>query len=48
MVAGLAAQVRITQPEVANDKLIVNGLGGTDTITTGPGVTSLIGLTINQ
>jgi hypothetical protein len=33
---------------VLYDSLIVNGLGGTDTINAGPGVTSLIGLTINQ
>ncbi len=47
-VAGLAATVRITTPEPANDRLTVNGLGGVDTITTGPGVTTLIMLTTNQ
>ncbi|HWB02831.1 MAG TPA: hypothetical protein VG796_07375 [Verrucomicrobiales bacterium] len=44
-VSGLAATIRIQQPEVANDRLL---LSGSDTITTGPGVTSLIGVTINQ
>ncbi len=47
-VTGLAAQVQIAHPEVANDSLIVNGLGGIDSINTGPGVTSLIGVTANQ
>jgi len=46
-VSGLAAFVRITHPEAANDTLIVNGLGGADTITPGPGVTALIMLTLN-
>ena len=35
-------------PEVANDDLIVNGLGGVDDIIVGPGVTTLIGVTANQ
>jgi hypothetical protein len=47
-VSGLAAQVRILRSEVANDSLTLNGLGGVDTITTGPGVTALIALIINQ
>jgi Ca2+-binding RTX toxin-like protein len=47
-VSGLAALVRITTPEVANDDLVINGLGGTDIFFTGAGVTSLIGLTTNQ
>ena len=47
-VSGLDAQVHIAYPEVANDALIVNGLGGTDLISTGPGVTTLIGLIVNQ
>jgi Ca2+-binding RTX toxin-like protein len=47
-VSGLAAIVRINHPEVANDNLTINGLGGIDNITTGPGVTTLIGVTINQ
>ena len=47
-VSGLAAQVHIAHPEVANDALIVNGLGGIDLISTGPGVTTLIGVTVNQ
>ena len=46
--SGLAALVRITHSEAANDTLIVNGLGGVDTITTGPGVTALIMVTANQ
>lgn len=47
-IAGLAAQVRILHPEVANDSLIVNGLGGADTFNIGVGVTSLIQVTTNQ
>lgn len=47
-VAGLAAQVHIAHPEAANDRLIVNGLGGTDTFNVGAGVTSLIQVTTNQ
>ena len=47
-VYGLATIVRILHPEVANDDLIVNGLGGVDTINTAAGVTNLIGLTVNQ
>jgi len=47
-ISGLAAFVRIEHPEVANDSLIVYGLGGTDTFNVGQGVTSLIGLTTNQ
>jgi len=47
-IAGLAAQVQIAHPEVANDKLVVNGLGGVDSFSLGPGVTSLIGVTLNQ
>jgi hypothetical protein len=47
-VYGLAATVRITHSETALDGLTVNGLRGTDSITVGPGVTLLIGVTINQ
>jgi Ca2+-binding RTX toxin-like protein len=47
-VSGLAAFVRITHSEAANDLLTVNGLGGTDTITVGPGVDALIMVIINQ
>jgi Ca2+-binding RTX toxin-like protein len=47
-VSGLAALVRIRNSEQANDDLIVNGLGGVDTITIGPGVTTLIDVTANQ
>jgi Ca2+-binding RTX toxin-like protein len=47
-VSGLAAQVRITHSEAANDTLIVNGLGGVDTIAAGPGLPALITVTINQ
>jgi hypothetical protein len=47
-VFGLTATVRIQGSEVANDNLIVNGLAGSDTITTGAGVTGLIGVVFNQ
>jgi Ca2+-binding RTX toxin-like protein len=47
-VSGLAALVRIRHSEAANDDLIINGLGGVDTIATGAGVTTLIGVTANQ
>ncbi len=47
-VSGLAASMRITHSEAANDTLIVNGLGGVDTITPGPGLDALILLVINQ
>jgi Ca2+-binding RTX toxin-like protein len=48
VVTGLAATVRMLQPEVANDRVTVNGLGGTDIFSVGPGVTGLIGVTTNQ
>lgn len=47
VVRGLAAITRISRPEAANDQLMVNGLGGADTITPGPGVAALITLIIN-
>ncbi len=47
-VTGLPATVRILLPEVANDRVIINGLGGVDTFITGVGVTGLIGVTTNQ
>ncbi len=47
-VTGLSAQVRITGEEVANDVLTINGLGGVDAFSVGPGVTGLIGLIFNQ
>ncbi|WP_205760888.1 beta strand repeat-containing protein [Luteolibacter luteus] len=47
-VTGLPATVRILQPEAANDRVIVNGLGGADTFSVGAGVTGLIGVTTNQ
>jgi Ca2+-binding RTX toxin-like protein len=47
-VSGLPAAVGISRSEVANDDLIVNGLGGVDTFTTGAGVTALIEVTVNQ
>jgi hypothetical protein len=47
-VTGLPAQVKITNPEVANDLLTVNGLGGTDSITVSPSATALIGVAANQ
>jgi Ca2+-binding RTX toxin-like protein len=46
--SGLAAKVRILTPEVANDRLVLNGLGGTDTFSIGAGVTSLITVITNQ
>jgi Ca2+-binding RTX toxin-like protein len=47
VVSGLHASVRITHSEAANDALVVNGLGGVDTITPGPGLAALIMVTIN-
>jgi Ca2+-binding RTX toxin-like protein len=47
-VTGLSAAVQITNPEVANDSLVVNGLGGIDSFSIGPGVTTLIGVIFNQ
>jgi Ca2+-binding RTX toxin-like protein len=47
-VSGLAAALRITNSEAANDDLILNGLGGTDTFFTGVGVSSLIEVFTNQ
>jgi Ca2+-binding RTX toxin-like protein len=47
-VAGLPALVRIRHPEVANDDVIINGLGGTDVFDIGAGVAALIGVTTNQ
>jgi len=47
-VSGLAAIVRITHSEVANDDLIIYGLGGVDVFNLGAGVTTLIGVTTNQ
>jgi Ca2+-binding RTX toxin-like protein len=46
--SGLAAQVQIAHPEVANDTLIINGLEGIDSFGLGAGVTSLIGVILNQ
>jgi Ca2+-binding RTX toxin-like protein len=47
-VTGLAASLHIMHSEAANDSLTVNGLGGTDTFSLGPGVTALIGVILNQ
>jgi Ca2+-binding RTX toxin-like protein len=47
-VSGLPAGVQITGEEVANDVLTINGMGGVDTFNVGSGVTSLIGLVLNQ
>ena len=47
-IAGTVPQVQIAHPEAANDTLIINGLDGTDSFNVGPGVTSLIGLILNQ
>ncbi|MET0811271.1 MAG: calcium-binding protein, partial [Thermoleophilaceae bacterium] len=46
-VFGAPVSVRIDHSEAANDKLTVNGLGGADTITGGPGLAELIQLIIN-
>jgi Ca2+-binding RTX toxin-like protein len=46
-VDGPPAEVRIDHSEAANDKLTVNGLGGADNITAGPGLAALIQLVIN-
>jgi Ca2+-binding RTX toxin-like protein len=46
-VDGGSAEVQIDHSEAANDKLTVNGLGGADTITGGPGLAALIQLVIN-
>jgi Ca2+-binding RTX toxin-like protein len=48
VVSGLAAQVQILNPEVADDTVVLNGLGGTDSFNVGPGVTALIGVILNQ
>ena len=34
-VNGLAAQVNISHPEAANDRIVINGLGGNDTLSGG-------------
>ena len=46
-VFGAPVNLRIDHSEAANDKLTVNGLGGADTITGGPGLADLIQLVIN-
>src|SRR5215211_6287843 len=46
-VVGAQPNLRIDHSEAANDKLTVNGLGGADTITAGPGLAALIQLVIN-
>jgi Ca2+-binding RTX toxin-like protein len=46
-VFGVEPTVQIDHSEAANDKLTVNGLGGADTITGGPGLAELIQLVIN-
>ena len=46
-VIGTPPSVQIEHSEAANDKLTVNGLGGADTITGGPGLAALIQLVIN-
>ena len=46
-VNGASAELQIDHSEAANDKLTVNGLGGADTITGGPGLAALIQLVIN-
>jgi hypothetical protein len=46
-VNGAPVAVQVEHSEAANDKLTVNGLGGADTITAGPGLAALIHLVIN-
>jgi hypothetical protein len=48
LITGLAAQFQITHADPTLDKLVINGLGGLDVINVGPGVTSLIQVTVNQ
>jgi Ca2+-binding RTX toxin-like protein len=47
-VTGLPTMVRITRSEVANDDLVINGLGGADLFNIGPGVNTLIEVITNQ
>ncbi len=47
-VSGLPVLIRVQHSQSATDTLTVNGLGGTDTITSGAGVSALITLTTNQ
>jgi Ca2+-binding RTX toxin-like protein len=47
-VTHLTTLLRIRNPEIALDSLVVNGLGGADSISVGPGVATLIAVTINQ
>jgi hypothetical protein len=47
-VTGLFAGVQITGEELTNDTLTINGMGGVDTFSVGPGVSGLIGVIFNQ
>ena len=47
-VTGMAPRVRIAHSEAANDRLILNGLGGNDRFFVGAGLGALIQLTVNQ
>ena len=47
MVTGVVAPVTITNPESANDRVTVNGLGGNDTISGSVGLAALIQLTLD-
>jgi Ca2+-binding RTX toxin-like protein len=47
-VGGLPTAVRITRSEIANDDLVINGLGGADLFNIGPGVNTLIEVLTNQ
>ena len=47
-VTGIAPRVRIAHSEAANDRLILNGLGGNDRFFVGAGLGALIQLTVNQ
>ena len=47
-VTHLSTLLRIRTPESSLDSLIVNGLAGADSLSVGPGVTTLIAVTLNQ
>ena len=47
-VTGIAPRVRIAHSEAANDRLILNGLGGNDRFFVGAGLGALIQLSVNQ
>jgi hypothetical protein len=48
-ITGLAAQVQIANPEVANDTLVINATANSgQQVTVGPGVGSLINVVVNR